>query len=79
MGHKIAIHLVVEYDVKEVIPLLMIIFPWLNLIVQSAQAIILIDGYVFEGENEKSFMGIGYWWIIFVLEVIYPYLCVLMH
>jgi hypothetical protein len=59
-GHKIAIHLVVQYDVKEVISLLMIIFPWLNLIVQLAQAIVLIDGYAFEGENEKSFTGIGY-------------------
>ncbi len=61
MGHKIAIHLVVEYDVKEVIPLFMIIFPWLNLIVQLAQTIVLIDGSTFEGENEIFFMGIGYW------------------
>jgi hypothetical protein len=59
--HKIAIHLVVEYDVKEGIPLLMIIFPWLNLIVQLAQAIVIIDGSTFDGENEKSFMGISYW------------------
>lgn len=27
VGHKITIHLVIEYDVKEVIPLLMITFP----------------------------------------------------
>jgi hypothetical protein len=61
VGHKITIHIVVEYDVKEVTPLLMIIFPWLKLIVQLAQAIVLIDGFAFKGENEKSFMGIGYW------------------
>jgi hypothetical protein len=61
VGHKIAIHLVVEHDVKEIIPLLMIIFSWLNLIVQLAHAIVPIDGFAFKGENEKSFMGIGYW------------------
>jgi hypothetical protein len=45
------IHFAIKYDVKEVIPLLMIDFEQLNPIVQ-AQMVVLIDRFAFEDENE---------------------------
>jgi hypothetical protein len=41
--------------VKEVIPLLLIIFEWLNPTIQ-AHAIVIIDELVIEGEGEKNNM-----------------------
>jgi hypothetical protein len=38
VGHNNAIHLVVEYDVKEVILLLMTFFDWLNPIAEAIVA-----------------------------------------
>jgi hypothetical protein len=51
VGRGNAIHFAIKYDVKVVIPLLMIVFEQLNPIVQ-AQIIALIDGFGFEDKNE---------------------------
>ncbi len=51
--HGNAIHFTVEFDVKEVISLLMTIFEHLNPIVQ-AHVVAPINGSIFEDENEKT-------------------------
>jgi hypothetical protein len=46
-----ASHFAIKYDVKEVIPLPMIVFEQLNPIFQ-AHIVVLKDGFAFEDENE---------------------------
>jgi hypothetical protein len=76
-----AICFAIEYDVKEFIPFLMIVFDWMNPIVETIVApcdkpivqIFKINKNMFgvEASMEESSHGTRYYKIIFISEVIY--------
>ncbi len=55
VGCKNAIYFIIEYDMNDVIPYFMTNFEWLNPFFQ-VKAIALVDGFAFEGEEEKTNM-----------------------
>jgi hypothetical protein len=58
VGRENVIHLLVEYDVKEIIPFLMTIFEWLNPTIEAKVIATPCDAFANEGDEENMF-GVG--------------------